>query len=79
MNLKKLYIHRGYGTDAPLRGEIEFATSDGEEIKLKLDEQLSQDIVRLCAEAVARAGRAAAERLTAAAMKTTAIEYVPDE
>ena len=61
MILKKLYINRGYGNDGVLRGEIEFKTDGDSEIKLKLDEQLSQEIVSLCASAVARAGQEAAK------------------
>lgn len=79
MILKKLHIHRGFGTDGVLRGEIEFKTDDGNELKMTLDEQLSADIVNLCAEAVARAGQVAAKALTAEALSTNLIEHVEGE
>jgi recombinational DNA repair protein RecT len=77
MILKKLYINRGYGSDGALRGEIEFKTDSGNELKLTLDERLSQEIVKLCADAVARAGKAAAEALTADAISQNLIEHEP--
>lgn len=75
MILKNLHIHRGYQEDAPLRGEIEFKTEDGNELKLKLDEQLSREIVVLCAQAVRRAGREAAKALVADASSQNLIEH----
>jgi len=76
MRLKSLHIHRGYSDDAPLRGELTFRAEEGEhELKMKLDEQLSIDIVNLCAEAIARAGQAAAKSLTSEALQVTAIEH----
>ena len=74
MILKKLYINRGYGADGTLRGEIEFKTDGGNELKITLDEQLSADIVTLCSGAVARAGKVAAEALTAEALSNNLIE-----
>ena len=74
MILKNLHIHRGYRSEDPLRGEIEFKTEDGNELKLKLDEQLAQEIVKLCAEAVVRAGKAAADALIADASSQNLIE-----
>ena len=75
MILKKLYINRGYAADGVLRGEIEFKTDNGNELKITLDEQLSTDIVKLCAEAVARAGKLAAEGLTAEALSENLLEH----
>ena len=82
MILKKLYINRGYGSDGVLRGEIEFKTDDGNELKITLDEQLSKEIVSLCAASVARAGQKAANALTAEALSANLIEHqapVPTE
>ena len=77
MKLQALHIHRGYSNDAPLRGELTFESSSDEktELKMKLDEQLSIDIVNLCAEAIVRAGQAAAKSLTSEALQVTAIEH----
>ena len=77
MKLQALHIHRGYSHDAPLRGELTFESSSDEktELKMKLDEQLSIDIVNLCAEAIVRAGQAAAKSLTSEALQVTAIEH----
>lgn len=69
MQLKSLHVHRGYRDDAPLCGELVFKAADESELKLKLDEQLSIDIVALCAQAIVRAGQAAAKALTAEALQ----------
>jgi len=79
MKLKSLHINRGYLANAPLRGEIEFVTEDKTELKIELDEQLSREIVTLCAAAVVRAGQRAADALTTEAMQTTAIEHQPED
>lgn len=76
MILKSLRIHRGYGSlDDPLRGEIKFATDGGNELKITLDEQLLIDIVKLCAGAVAQAGKEAADSLVADANSVNLIEH----
>lgn len=75
MKLKSLHINRGYCKGDPLRGSIEFESNHGTEIKVELDEQLSADIVILCANAIARAGKAAADALTSEALQATAIEH----
>ena len=77
MQLKSLHVHRGYSEDAPLRGELMFKGADDVELKLKLDEQLSIQIVELCAQAIVRAGQAAANALTAEALQVSAIEHDP--
>lgn len=79
MKLKKLYIHRGYNADAPLRAELEFISEAGDEIKTRLDEALSREVVRLCAEAIAQAGQRAADALSAEALRQTAIEHKPGD
>ena len=78
MKLKNLHIHRGYGNDGKLCGQIDFMAEGGNELKLALDEQLSIDIVNLCAEAIVRAGQEAAKALTAEALQVTAIEHQAD-
>ena len=75
MILETLHINRGYGENGKLRGEIKFKTGDGNEMKITLDEQLSAEIVKLCADAVARAGKAAAEALTNDALNVNLIEH----
>jgi len=77
MQLKSLHVHRGYSDNAPLRGELVFKSDDESELKMKLDEQLSIDIVQLCADAIARAGQEAAFALTAEALQVAAIEHDP--
>lgn len=77
MILKKLFISRGYGSEGKLHGDIEFKTSDGDgnELKITLDEQLSQEIVKLCADAVVRAGKKASEALVADALSQNLLEH----
>lgn len=75
MQLKSLHVHRGYSDDAELRGELVFKSEDESELKLKLDEQLSIDIVELCARAIVRAGEAAAKALASEALQVKAIEH----
>ena len=75
MKLKSLHIHRGYSDNDPLRGELVFKTDKEHEMKMPLDEQLSIDIVKLCAEAIVRAGQDAANAITADALQVTAIEH----
>ncbi len=77
MKLQSLHIHRGYSSTAPLRGELVFKSEETEEteLKMKLDEQLSIDIVQFCADAIVRAGQAAAKSLTSEALQVTAIEH----
>ena len=77
MKLQSLHINRGYSNDAPLRGELVFKSEATEEteLKMKLDEQLSIDIVQFCAEAIVRAGQTAAKSLTSEALQITAIEH----
>lgn len=77
MKLQSLHIHRGYSTTQPLRGELVFKSEEPEEteLKMKLDEQLSIDIVQFCADAIVRAGQAAAKSLTSEALQVTAIEH----
>jgi len=75
MVLERLSISRGYSSDGPLRGEIKFKTGEDAEIKLVLDEQLASEIVSLCAEAVVRAGKAAADALTLDALNVSLIEH----
>ncbi len=81
MKIQSLHINRGYSSsNATLRGELVFRSEeDGDtELKIKLDEQLSIDIVKLCAEAIVRAGQAAAKSLTSEALQITAIEHKSD-
>lgn len=78
MKLKSLHIHRGYSDDAPLRGELVFRTDAEHEMKMLLDEQLSTEIVQLCADAIVRAGQHAADAITSDALQATAIEHQPD-
>ena len=78
MILKNLHINRGWGDDGKLRGEITFKTDEDSELKIALDEQLSSDIVKLCADAVVRAGRKAADALTTEALNVNLIEHDDD-
>ena len=75
MKLSSLHINRGYNDKNPLRGEVVFQSDDDTELKMKLDEQLSIDVVNLCAAAITRAGQTAAKALTAEALQVTAIEH----
>jgi len=66
MRLNKLSIHREtYGPSmGKLYGKIEFEGPHGK-IEIPLDEVLSQEIVRLCADGITRMSRDVAENLTA--------------
>ena len=75
MKLEKLELSRGYSGDKPLTGTAIFATPDEHKLTLKLNEDDAIAIVALCAEAIARTGREAAQALTADALKFTAIEH----
>ena len=75
MKLKSLHIHRGYTDNGKLRGELEFRTDEAVELKLPLDEQLSAEIIKLCADAIVRSGQNAANALTSSALQATAIEH----
>lgn len=78
MRLVSIHINRGYFGKDPLQGKVEFASDDGrQEIKLLLDDRLSQEVVTLCSDAIARAGRQAAEAITGDALRT--IEHKPDQ
>ena len=79
MKLQSIHINRGYAANGTLRGEIVFKDDEETELKLKLDEQLSADILKLCADAIVRAGQVAANALTAEALQVTAIEHKSDE
>ncbi len=74
MKLESLTLTRGYTGDKPLKGKAVFSTPDEHELTLQLNEDDAVAIVELCAEAIARTGKAAAEALTADALKFTAIE-----
>lgn len=78
MKLKSLTVDRGWNAEAPLRCEVRFIGDDGDEIKTKLDEELSREVVRACADALARAGKRAATALTADSLRQTAIEHQSD-
>ena len=64
--LSKLYITRAeYGSaKGQLSGNIEFTGPHGK-VELPLDEQMSKDIVAVCADALVRSTRAVAENMTA--------------
>lgn len=66
MELKSMMINRvGYGTtEGELRGKVTFVSKFGE-IELALDNQLSSEIVGLCADGIARASKHVAEQMTA--------------
>lgn len=66
MQLNKLHITRSeYGQDkGQLHGHVEFAGPHGK-VELPLDEILSQEIVSVCAEGIARMSRQIAENMTA--------------
>jgi len=79
MKLEKLDLSRGYSGDEPLTGTAVFSTPDEHKLTLKLNEDDACAIVELCAEAIARTGREAAEALTADALRFTAIEHDESE
>ena len=78
MKLQTINISRGYSRDEPLHGTIEFSTPEDHKMTLNLTEEDAIAITRQCAEAVARAGRAAAKALTADMLATVAIEHQSD-
>lgn len=75
MKLESLNLTRGYTGDKPLRGKAVFSTPDEHELTLQLNEDDAIAIVALCAEAIARTGREAANALTADALKAKTIEH----
>jgi len=79
MKLESLNLTRGYSGDKPLHGTAIFSTPDKHKIELNLNEDDAIAIVELCAEAVARTGKAAMEALTADALKFTAIEHQSED
>lgn len=66
MQLTKLYISRKeYGPEkGRLEGRIEFSSGGGK-VELVLDEQVSADAVRLCADGIVRASHQVAEQMAA--------------
>ncbi len=79
MKLEKLELWRGYSGDKPLHGKATFSTPDDHKIELQLTEDDAIAIVELCAEAIARTGKAAMEALTADALRFTSIEHKPED
>ena len=78
MNFKNLFIHT---TSGKLSGKIEFQNELGE-IALKLDEQMTQDVLNVCAEALVRVSKQAADEMTATVLEGLGIpldelEYTP--
>ncbi len=69
MQLKQLQITRSeWGADkGKLSGAVKFMGPHGQ-VKLPLDEQLSQDILKICADGVVRASQQIATELTADVM-----------
>ena len=61
MNFKTLHIGTYSGTPS---GSIEFNNELGE-IKLKLDDEMVQEILQVCAEALVRVSKQAADEMTA--------------
>jgi hypothetical protein len=78
MKLETLNLSRGYSGDKPLTGTAVFSTPEEHTLTMKLSEADAIAIVELCAEAIARTGREAAQALTADALKFTSIEHDPD-
>jgi|TARA_Y100000310_G_scaffold219805_1_gene221223 hypothetical protein len=70
--LNKLEVHRPqWGeSEGKLVGKVEFKGPMGK-IEIGLDERLSKEVVELCADALVRAGQAAANELTAATLTQT--------
>ena len=66
IQLSKVFISRNeYGDDkGKLRGNVEFTGPHGK-VELPLDEQMSKEIVAVCADALVRSTRAVAENMTA--------------
>jgi hypothetical protein len=75
MKLERLELSRGYRGEQPLEGTATFSTPDEHKLTLKLNEDDAIAIVSLCAEAIARTGKEAAQALTADALRFTAIEH----
>ena len=66
MKLQKLHLARQeYGKNVgELRGKVEFASEYGT-VELALDEELSAQIVSLCADGIVRATQEVAKQMTA--------------
>ncbi len=77
MMLQTLHIHRSYGADDELTGEITFTTAHGS-VTLRLTQDEVRPILDHCAAAVVASSQRVAECLTADALATTAIEHQSD-
>jgi len=62
MNFKTLHIHRY--NDGPPTGKVEFQNELGE-ISLKLDDQMVKKVLQVCAQAIIRVSKQAADEMTA--------------
>jgi len=72
MNLNKLYISRTEwgAAKGKLQGNVEFIGPNGK-VELPLDEELSKQIVSLCADGIVRMSRSIATELTADTLDST--------
>ena len=80
IQLNKLYITRSeYGScKGQLNGIVEFIGPHGK-IELPLDEQMSKDIIAICADALVRSSRAVAENMTADIINDVPALNAPDD
>lgn len=68
MFLSKLEISRGACYEkhhGELRGKAEFENAEGHKIEIPFDDQFSKEIVKLCADALVRSAKGAADNMVA--------------
>lgn len=73
MILRSLHIRRQDYGDKSITGSVEFANGEGK-IELVLDEQLCTEIVAVCADALVRVSKTAAENMTASMLEGFLLE-----
>ncbi len=83
MRLIKLELTRGYFNEEPLRGSVQFLGDKGDAVTIRLDEEVSQEIVTVCADAIVKAGKQVAEMMVAEVIEQSAgiaeLEHKPKE
>ncbi len=72
---KNLSIYRQYNGALEARAEFEGPLGS---VKLVLDEQTADEMLRVCADAIVRASRNVAENLTASVIEHASVPAIPD-
>lgn len=73
MELKQVFLTRNYNGD--LTGSVEFSNELGT-IKLNMDPEASQEILRVCGDALVRISKKAADEMTAKVIEAITIKRI---